>query len=216
MSVEQLKVDAIDAAQKYKALYKETLDPDDLDMFKRLMDVYNHLDGFYTSPGLFSQTSNGPVVTFADGETSIVGSGVGGLQVPANYFSVGDTFKLSVHGDFSSNNNAQLAIRLKEAAFTISETIVTLVTTVDEHFDMDVNFVVRNTGGPGVAKLLTVGFFSYSKSSNNAPEMFHFDSLDETNFDTTISTSLSVTAEWLTSGATNELFTQSLNLYKIF
>ena len=45
MSVEQLKVDAIDAAQKYKARYKQTLDPNDLDMFKRFMDVYNHLDG---------------------------------------------------------------------------------------------------------------------------------------------------------------------------
>lgn len=45
MSVEQLKVDAIDAAQKYKARYKQTLDPDDLDMFQRFMDVYNHLDG---------------------------------------------------------------------------------------------------------------------------------------------------------------------------
>jgi hypothetical protein len=46
MSVEQLKVDAIGAAQKYKARYKQTLDPDDLDMFERFMDVYNHLAGF--------------------------------------------------------------------------------------------------------------------------------------------------------------------------
>jgi hypothetical protein len=45
MSVQQLKVDAIDAAQKYKARYKQTLDPDDLDLFKRFMDVYNHLEG---------------------------------------------------------------------------------------------------------------------------------------------------------------------------
>lgn len=45
MSVEQLKVDAIGAAQKYKARYKQSLDPDDLDLFKRFMDVYNHLDG---------------------------------------------------------------------------------------------------------------------------------------------------------------------------
>ena len=45
MSVQQLKVDAIDAAQKYKARYKQTLDPNDLDMFQRFMDVYNHLEG---------------------------------------------------------------------------------------------------------------------------------------------------------------------------
>jgi hypothetical protein len=45
MSVEQLKIDAIDAAQKYKSRYKQTLDPDDLDLFQRFMDVYNHLAG---------------------------------------------------------------------------------------------------------------------------------------------------------------------------
>lgn len=44
MSVDRLKRDAIDAAQKYKARYKQSLDPNDLDMFKRFMDVYNHLD----------------------------------------------------------------------------------------------------------------------------------------------------------------------------
>ena len=214
MSVEQLKVDAIDAAQKYKARYKQSLDPNDLDLFQRFMDVYNHLDGI--NIGLFSQTENGPTVIYTDGESSIVGNGVGGLSVPADYFRAGNTFKLSVHGNITSVNNAQLSIRLKEGALTVSEIIITLVSTVDEDFDIDVNFVVRSIGGPGVAKILTVGTFSYSKSSNANPEAFHFDSLEETNFDTTVATTLDVTAEWLTPGAGNQLFTQSLNLYKIW
>ena len=45
MSVEQLKIDAIDAAQKYKARYKQTLDPNVLEMFKRFMDVDNDVEG---------------------------------------------------------------------------------------------------------------------------------------------------------------------------
>jgi hypothetical protein len=45
MSVDKLKRDVIDAAQKYKSRYKELLNADDLDTFKRLMDVYGHLDG---------------------------------------------------------------------------------------------------------------------------------------------------------------------------
>ena len=49
MSVKRLKVDAIDAAQKYKARYKQLSNNDDLDMFKRLMDVYNHLDDLNTN-----------------------------------------------------------------------------------------------------------------------------------------------------------------------
>jgi hypothetical protein len=214
MSVEQLKVDAIDAAQKYKARYKQSLDPNDLDLFQRFMDVYNHLDGI--NIGLFSQIENGPTVIYTDGESSIVGNGVGGLSVPADYFRAGNAFKLSIHGDMTSANNAQLAIRLKEGSLTVSETIITMVSTVMEHFNVDVNFVVRAVGGPGVAKLLTVGTFMYSKSSNATPEAFHFDSLEQTNFDTTIQTTLDVTAEWLTSEAGNQLFTQSLNLYKIW
>ena len=214
MSVEQLKVDAIDAAQKYKARYKQSLDPNDLDLFQRFMDVYNHLDGI--NIGLFSQIENGPTVIYTDGESSIVGNGVGGRSVPADYFSVGNAFKFFVHGDMTSLNNAQLRIKIKEGAATIAQTTIVLVATTSEHFDMDITFIVRAVGGAGVAKLLTVGTFSYSKSSNNLSEVFHFDSLEETNFDTTVATTLDVTAEWLTSGAENQLFTQSLNLYKIW
>ena len=57
MSVKRLKVDAIDAAQKYKVRYKQTLDPNDLDMFKRFMDVYNHLDDL-NDDGSTGTTSN--------------------------------------------------------------------------------------------------------------------------------------------------------------
>ena len=169
-----------------------------------------------TGAGLFSQIQNGPTITFASGETSIKGTGVGGLSVPANSFGVGNAFKLFVHGDMTSANNAQLRIKIKEGILTIAQTTVVLVATTSEHFDMDITFIVRAVGGAGVAKLLTVGTFSYSKSSNNLSEVFHFDSLEETNFDTTVATTLDVTAEWLTPGAGNQLFTQSLNLYKIW
>lgn len=43
MSVDRLKRDFLDAAQKYKRLYKESKNPEDLDKFKRLMDIYFHL-----------------------------------------------------------------------------------------------------------------------------------------------------------------------------
>jgi hypothetical protein len=56
MSVAKLKVDMIDAAQKYKSRYKQSLNVDDLDNFKRLMDVYNHLDDLNSLAG--TTTSN--------------------------------------------------------------------------------------------------------------------------------------------------------------
>lgn len=165
--------------------------------------------------GLYSQTQNSSTITHASGEASVVGSGVGSLSVPANYFAVGDTFKLSIHGDMSSANNSQLRIKLKEGALVIGQTTVTLSGTTNQHFNIDATFVVRSVGGPGVASLLTTGSFTYSKSSNNNPEAFYFDNLNNTNFNTTIVTTLDITAEWLTPEGGNQLFTQSLNLYKI-
>lgn len=164
---------------------------------------------------LYSQIQNGNTIVHGSGEASIVGPGVGSLSVPTNYFSVGDTFKLSIHGDISSANNAQLRIKLKEGALTIGQTTVTLNSTTNQHFNIDATFVVRSIGGPGVASLLTTGSFTYSKSSNNNPEAFYFDNLNNTNFNTTIVTTLDITAEWLTPEGGNQLFTQSLNLYKI-
>lgn len=45
MSVDRLKRDFLSAANKYKEKYKSSGEnPDDLDKFKRLMDIYFHLD----------------------------------------------------------------------------------------------------------------------------------------------------------------------------
>ena len=197
-----------------------TTNPIEADSFVTTGGTYKQYvmgDGSLSSgSGLYSQTQNSSTITHASGEASIVGSGVGSLSVPANYFSVGDAFKLSIHGDMSSANNAQLRIRLKEGSLVIGQTTVTLASTTNQHFNIDATFVVRQVGGPGVAKLLTTGNFSYSKSSNNNPEFFYFDYLDEFNFNTTVMTTLNVTAEWLTPEVGNQLFTQSLNLYKVF
>lgn len=44
MTVDRLKRDALAAAQSYKNKYKSENNPEDLELFKRLMDVYFHLD----------------------------------------------------------------------------------------------------------------------------------------------------------------------------
>jgi len=68
VSVERLKRDFLDAAQKYKTKYKTSGNPDDLDSFKRLMDVYFHLDdigGGGGSQDLQSVTDVGSTTTNA-------------------------------------------------------------------------------------------------------------------------------------------------------
>jgi hypothetical protein len=65
VSVDRLKRDFLSAAQKYKKLFKENANPDDLDSFKRLMDVYIHLDDIADDEiqDLQSVTDEGNVTT---------------------------------------------------------------------------------------------------------------------------------------------------------
>ena len=95
MSVQQLKVDAIDAAQKYKARYKETLDPNDLDIFKRFMDVYNHLEGV----GGVTQIIAGANISISPT------SGTGEVTISAVDISIDPTG----YGSFFSNQDQPIA-----------------------------------------------------------------------------------------------------------
>lgn len=53
VSVDRLKRDFLDAALKYKNKYKfDGRNLDDLDSFKRLMDIYFHLDDIETGGGI--------------------------------------------------------------------------------------------------------------------------------------------------------------------
>lgn len=179
-------------------------------------ELDNDVSNTIPSPGLFSQITNGPLITFADGETSVISTGVGRLEVPANTFKVGDTFKLSVHGDMTSGNNSDLRIRLNNNGLPIEDVTITLINTEDEHFDLETNFIVRSIGEATVAELLSVGSFSYTKTANQESRTIHFDAVDNTNFDTTLNSSLDITFQWLTNNPSNEIFVQSLNLYKVF
>jgi len=69
VSVERLKRDFLSAAQEYKRKYKlEGENLEDIDKFKRLMDIYFHLDdltGVYTTRNIDSYNATEGQSTFA-------------------------------------------------------------------------------------------------------------------------------------------------------
>ena len=111
MSVEQLKIDAIDAAQKYKARYKQTLDPNDLDMFKRFMDVYNHLDG--VGGGGVSSIIAGTNITVSPA------GGTGDVTISATTALVPDP---TGYGSFYSNVSQPITAINTPQAVTLGQT----------------------------------------------------------------------------------------------
>ena len=175
----------------------------------------------FTSPsninkGLFAQTANGSIATGTI-PTSLVGSGIGTLSVPANAFQVGDSFKATLYGHISCANNEDLNIKLICSTTTIGSTgIISMPQCTNQHFEFEVQFTIRSLGGPGVASILTAGFFTFSKDASNAFEGSDFTQIENTLFDTVVSQTLDIEADWGSNNPANQIYVESFVLTKIF
>lgn len=169
------------------------------------------------STGLFTQTANGPTVTATTTESTIIGTGIGSLTIPANAFQVGDSFRVDVMGHISAKNNDTVRIRVKAGSILLGDTgVVTMPNITNKHFDMSLNFTIRSLGAAGVASIASGGQFTYSKNASNAFEGSDFSLVNNTTFDTTISNTLNITVEWSSTSALNSIYTEILTLYKTY
>ena len=167
--------------------------------------------------GLFNQTAASTPVTNTLVETSLLDGGVGTLTVPANGFKVGDAYKFTMTGHVSSKNNDTLRIRVKTGAVVLADTgVLTMPQTTAKDFNLDINFSVYSTGSAGVASIASGGKFIYSKDASNAFEGTTFSSVNSTTFDTTISNTLSITAQWGAADVLNSIFSEIATLNKIY
>lgn len=166
------------------------------------------------SGGLYSQTAPGIPVTVSG---SLIDGGVGSLSIPANAFQVGDSFVAYFSGEISCANNEQLEIHVLSGLANLGDTgIMTLPQTTAKNWEMYVNFTIRSIGAAGVASIATSGRFSFNKNSNNQPESVGFFSLNNTTFNTTVSNTLSVNAQWITANPLNSIVSEQFNLYRIY
>ena len=169
------------------------------------------------STGLFTQTANGPTVTATTTESTIIGTGIGSLTVPANAFQVGDSFRVDIMGHISAKNNDTVRIRVKAGSILLGDTgVVTMPNITNKHFDMSLNFTIRSLGAAGVASIASGGQFTYSKNASNAFEGSDFSLVNNTTFDTTISNTLNITVQWSSTSALNSIYTEILTLYKTY
>ena len=167
--------------------------------------------------GLFTQTANGPTVTATTTESTIVGTGLGSLTVPANGFQVGDSFKVDVVGHVSSKNNDTIRIKIKSGSVILGDTgTVTMPNITSKHYSINLNFTVRSLGAAGTASIASSGQFTYSKNASNAFEGSNFSIVNNTTFDTTVSNTLDITVEWSSTSALNSIYSEILTLYKTY
>jgi hypothetical protein len=169
------------------------------------------------SYGLFSQTSDS---LSASGviEQSIIGSGVGTLTVPANGFSIGDSFQASLDGIISCVGSATLHIHVKTlSGIILADTgIIAMDTTTLKSWLLTLYFTIRNIGGTTVASISSGGLFSYIKNSGTNFEGYVLSTINNTTFDTTIANTLVITAQWNTGNVINQIQSRNFVLTKIY
>ena len=169
------------------------------------------------SKGLYAQTALSTPVVYASGEASLVGAGVGSLTVPANSFKVGDSFTAKMCGKLSCANNQQIHFRIRSNGVVIIDALAyTLSTSTNKYFDLILDFTIAKIGVAGTAELFANGIFTYNKNASNAIEGVNFGLISNTVFDTTISNTLTITAEWVTENIADTIQSQNFTLTKVY
>lgn len=177
------------------------------------------INGFTPSGGVFAGTADSLTLTASTAEQSILPTAfVGTLSVPPNAFQIGDSFHCVLAGDFGSNNGDTLTIRLKGGP-TSTTILATLVVPLNNSsvssFEAEIDFQLRNIGGPTVADICSNFDFTYNQSGGGGAfvgERGVFQ--NNTTFDTTVLNTLEITAQFSSVNVANSIKTVISKLSK--
>ena len=170
-----------------------------------------------TNYGLFAQTANSVPITATTTEGTLIDGGVGTLSVPANGFSVGDSFQSNFGGVMSAKNNDTITIRVKSGIVILADSgPLTLPGIVNQVWNLILNFTIRSIGTAGVASIVTLGEFHILKLASGTQQGFGFNTVNNTTFNTTIPNTLDVTVQWSSNSALNSIYSDLFILNKTY
>jgi hypothetical protein len=177
-----------------------------------LQSNYNPTTNF----GLYAQTSISATIVNSDVETSIIGTGVGTLSVPANSFLVGGSFVAKMGGEITNLNGTKITFKVKSLGIILVDTgLISIKSSTNQFWQLEINFTIRQIGGVGVASLISNGTFSHIRN-NTSLDIFGFNTINNTDFDTTSINTLDITAEWETANIGNSIHSDYFVLNKIY
>jgi hypothetical protein len=120
-------------------------------------------------------------------------------------------------GVMNSVNNETIRIRVETGSVVLLDSgLQTLPNTTNDVWTLSINFTVRQIGVAGVASIVSLGSFTYVKTSNSSQQGFAFNTVNNTTFDTTISNTLDITVEWGSTNSGNSIYSDIFVLNKIF
>lgn len=166
--------------------------------------------------GLYSQTSSSSVIIKTSLKKSLIGTGVGTLSVPVNSFSIGDSFVAKIGGKITNLNNTNITFKVESLGVVLIDTgLIQLKVGTNQFWQLEVNFTIRNIGGTDVASIISNGSFTHIRN-NNVVDVFGFNTINNTTFDTTILNTLDITAQWQTADEGNSMYSEYFVLNKIY
>ena len=168
--------------------------------------------------GLFAQTANSTIITDTTVESSLINGGVGTLTVPANGFAVGDSFRAIMGGVINAINNQTIRIRVKAGSIVLLDSGLQNLgsSVIDDVWSLNVDFTIRQIGTAGVASIVSLGSFHYTKTNNASVQGFGFNVVNNTTFNTTISNTLDITVQWGSASTGNNIYSDIFILNKIY
>lgn len=167
---------------------------------------------------LYAQTANSIPVTGTTTESTLIGTGVGFLSIPANVFQVGDSFRAVFGGTMNAANNQTIRIKVKAGSVILLDSGVQSLgnSIVNDLWSLNIDFTVRQIGTATVASIVSLGGFHYTKTSNATVQGFAFNVVNNTTFNTTISNTLNVTVQWGSNNAGNSIYSDIFILNKTY
>ena len=178
------------------------------------------INGTTNGGGYFAQTNTITVVNTVT-ETSLIGTGQGTLTIPSNIFPIGGSYIVEGGGVMSCLNNSLLTMRIyggPSPGTTLLGTIPTLTipTSTGKWWGISLYFTVRTLGGPGVASISARAVYSQNVDTGNDLFGSSFHTVNNTTFDTTISNTLRITAQWGAADPGNSISMAQLVLTKSY
>lgn len=171
------------------------------------------------SYGLYAQRDNSERIIDTTDELTLIGGGRGTLSVPANSFQICDSFVAEMFGLISANSNPTLRILVSDrqnSAVLADSGAITIRTTTNNHWFLNLYFTIRQIGGAGVASIFTGGVFNYIRDGSSNIESAIFSNGNSTTFNTQEETQLDITAQWNVASASNSIFSEVFTLIKTF
>ncbi|KKL24551.1 hypothetical protein LCGC14_2414180, partial [marine sediment metagenome] len=153
---------------------------------------------------IFTQTADQTIADTGT-ETTLFGTGVGTLTLPANFWVVGKTLRIEIHGDFADTGNPTAEVQAYYGATSLIDSGAITLSGLSgtEEWETEVIITCRSVGATG--SLATVIDWEYETTTGSSA----IERLDVagtlTTIDTTASGALDVTFQWGTAVAANTI-----------